>query len=209
MYSYIKGQITRVLSDRVTLEQGGIGYEIFCDANTLRQASPNGDEIKIWTYLYLRENVMQLYGFTDLEQRTLFELLLSVSGIGPKVALSIISSLSADRFILAVLDNDIKCLTSIKHVGKKSAERMVVDLRDKLKSAKITSVTPSNAPSVALESDLGNGVVDESLAALMVLGYGRSEAECAINRAISDTKAAEQELRLESIIKLALRNLAG
>ncbi len=206
MFSYIKGQITRTLSDRITLEQSGIGYEIFCDANTLRQL-PRDEEAKVWIYLHLRENVMQLYGFADLEQRSLFELLLTVSGIGPKVALSVTGTLSPDRFALAVLNNDLKCLTSIKHVGKKSAERMVLELKDKLKGADLSTSRPAVGGTVFVEEKTG-GVIEESLAALLVLGYGRAEAESAVNRAVADLTETGETLQLELIIKNSLRNLA-
>ena len=133
MYAYIKGELAETNPDHIVIETGGIGYQVFISGQTFEYLPAVGEEIKVYTYLYLREDAMILYGFLTKDDLELFKLLISVSGIGPKGGLAILSALSADDLRFAVLSGDSKAISKAPGVGAKTAQRVILELKDKAK----------------------------------------------------------------------------
>ena len=132
MYAYIKGELAETNPDHIVIETGGIGYQVFISGQTFEYLPTVGEEIKVYTYLYLREDAMILYGFLTKDDLELFKLLISVSGIGPKGGLAILSALSADDLRFAVLSGDSKAISKAPGVGAKTAQRVILELKDKM-----------------------------------------------------------------------------
>ncbi len=198
MYAYIRGKIVTRQMDGLIVDNQGIGYRIMAAPGLLEKFPAKGEETLVHTHLYVREDVQALYGFPTAEDLRLFELLLSVSGIGPKVASTIVGALTPSQFAMAVITGDVKTLTQIRGIGRKGAERLVLELKDKLKGAEIPDMISPTGP-VGIVS---TPVQSEAINALMVLGYTGSEAVQAV------VAVYDQDNSLEQIIKLALRQLA-
>ncbi|MBP5181343.1 MAG: Holliday junction branch migration protein RuvA [Clostridiales bacterium] len=206
IYSYIRGTVIDKGEDKIVLDNAGIGYEIICPYSISGSLSPVGDEAKVWIYQSVREDDITLYGFSTHEMKEMFLSLIEVSGIGPKVAHSICSQVEPDRFALAVVGGDVNYLTSVKGLGKKGAERIVLELKDKLKKAGIggskTSVkvqAPSSGTSVSSQD---GGIISDAVEALVVLGYKEQVAAEAISNCYEDGNT------LQDLIKKALKSLA-
>lgn len=202
MYSYIKGELVKITDDMVVVENNGIGYEIICPFALSSKLGHVGTDVCVWLYQSVREDDISLYGFSEPEQKDMFLLLITVSGIGPKVAHSICSQLTPDKFALAVMGSDVKALTGVKGLGKKGAERIVLELKDKLKDM------IANNPSVVVASDgdndtvISSSVAADAVEALMVLGYKQADAANAVSSVYSE------DMDLQSVIRSALKSLA-
>lgn len=201
MYSYIKGVLTDMETDLIVVEAGGIGYNIYIPGAVFDYLPSVGEEVKIYTYLQVREDAMQLYGFLTKEDLRVFKLLLGVSGIGPKGALAILSVMTTDDLRFAILGDDAKAIAKAPGVGAKTAQRVILELRDK--------ISIEDAFEQKLESTLAKtensakGAKNEAVQALVALGYSSSEALKAINGIeITD------ETDVEDILKAALKNMA-
>lgn len=194
MFYYISGILKKVHNNFVVIDCGGIGYKIFTSFNSIKALPQIGENTLLNTHLYVREDIFDIYGFVTSEEQKLFEMLISVSGVGPKAALSILSSVSPADFARAVVLNDAKTITKAQGIGIKLAQRIIIDLKDKLKSATV------EAASEAIENEAFD-VNDEAVQALVVLGYSPSDARVAVK------KAKENADNLEDIIKLSLKNL--
>ncbi len=195
MFHYIKGEITETEPNAVIIECGGIGYRASVSAQTLSRCCRASGIVKLYTYLNVREDGMDLFGFADIEELTAFRLLISVSGVGPKAAISILSIFTPEKFALAVRTEDVHALSKASGVGAKTAARIVLELRDKVAKhldVSETSVSPSG-------QDL-RGKLDEAQNALLVLGYTRAEAQAAL-------RGIDSNADLETIIRLALSKL--
>jgi len=201
MYAYIKGMLVAKDSESVIVEAGGIGYAIFAPLSTIEALGQTGSEVKVFTYLHVREDAMSLYGFATNEELGMFKLLLSVSGVGPKVALSLISAISPSKFSLAVITNDVKTLTQAQGIGAKTAQRIILELKDKI-SKEQQADTQKDERLLKDTRVSGRSRVSEAVSALMVLGYSAAEANKAIAAVYSD------DLDLETIIRNALKGLA-
>lgn len=199
MYAYIKGTLEARGKDHIIIEAGGIGYKVFVPMTTLEAAGEPGREFKVFTYLYVREDVMSLFGFGTQEELGMFELLLTVSGVGPKVALSLLSAVSPSRFGLAVITDDAKTLTMAQGVGAKVAQRIILELKDKIKKEQL-AMAAGNVQDKSKASQ-GGSRLSEAVSALMVLGYSPAEASSAVASVYSD------ELDLETIIRNSLKGL--
>ena len=197
MYAFIRGTVVTRQVDSLVLENQGIGYRIFASPELLARFPARGEQALVHTYLYLREDIMALYGFPSIEDLNLFELLLTVSGIGPKVASTIVGTFTPGQFAMAVLSGDAKTLTQVRGIGRKGAERLILELKDKLKGADLPA---SFAVQSASPAD-GQSIQAEAASALVVLGYSGTEA----GRAVA--AVAEQDSGLEDMIRLALRQL--
>lgn len=195
MYAYIKGQVVLRALDFLVVENGGVGYKIQASAGSLERFPATGEQVTVHTHLYVREDQMALYGFPEREDLNMFELLLTVSGIGPKVASTIVGTLPPSQFALAVITGDAKALTQIRGIGRKGAERLILELKDKLKGS--ADELPAAVAAVS-----GTSVQSDAINALIVLGYSGSEAAQAVGRVAADESAG-----LEDIIRLALRQL--
>lgn len=201
MIASIQGRIVRKSEEHVIIEQGGIGYRLDIAPSAVSSLPPAGETVKLYTYLHVRENEIGLFGFTTEDQKNLFELLQTVSGVGPRLAMQVVDTLSPDAFALAILQNDIEKLTQVKGIGKKGAARMVLELTDKLKKSAIAvpDIVAKAAPAEGAVED----EVSEVIAALLVLGYSSSEAHDAVKRA----RPVEEDT-VETLLRRALGQLA-
>jgi len=199
MFAYIKGKIAYKRNEYIVVEANGIGYKIFTSLSTIQSVGAVGEEVMIYTYLYVREDIISLYGFFTQEELNMFELLISVSGVGPKVAISLLSSVTPSKFSLAVITDDIKTLTKAPGIGKKTAQRIILELKDKIKKEQLADVNGAEEENIPTGSE--NSRIPEAISALMVLGYTPLEASKAVSAVYSD------DMDLESIIKNALKGL--
>ena len=184
-------------SNYVVIDVGGIGYKIFMATKAIETLGEIGKIVKVHTHYYVREDNISLYGFNTNEELRMFELLLQVSGIGAKSAIAMLSEISPSSFALAVISDDISQLVKIPGIGKKTAARIVLELKDKLKTEEAITKTEEVKLSITNEEE-----TSEAIAALQVLGYTKREIEKALENV--DTK----NLQLEEIIKQGLKNLA-
>ena len=200
MYYYVSGAVAHIEPYLAVVDSGGVGYACRTTSYTLSQIK-KGDKVKLFTYLSVREDAMELYGFGTQEELNLFEQLISVSGVGPKAALGILSSSSPADLAMRIITGDEKALTAAQGVGKKTAQRVILELKDKL--AKGQSISASgesvSGPAVTI---IPQNKRSEAAAALAVLGYSQSE----INIALSGIDMDGQPL--EQVIRQALKRMA-
>ena len=197
MFAYIKGSLEQKSNNYVVIDVGGIGYKIFMATKAIEALVEIGEIVTVHTHYYVREDNISLYGFNTNEELRMFELLLQVSGIGAKSAIAMLSEISPSSFALAVISDDISQLVKIPGIGKKTAARIVLELKDKLKTEEAITKTEEVKLSITNEEE-----TSEAIAALQVLGYTKREIEKALENV--DTK----NLQLEEIIKQGLKNLA-
>lgn len=198
MFAYINGKLEYKMEGYVIVDVHGIGYKIFMSQTGIDRLGNIGENVKIHTYLKVREDDMSLFGFNTVEELSMFELLISVSGIGAKTALAMLSCIEPSKFALAVITNDLKTLTKIPGIGAKSAQRIVLELKDKLKTEK--AVEPGINSEIT-ESTEKNNKIEDAISALQVLGYNRKEIEKAFE------KIEISELSVEDLIKKGLQLL--
>ena len=196
MFSYIKGKLVSKLVNYIIVEVGGIGFKIFMSTSSISKLNEN-EEVKIHTYMQVKEDDISLYGFITSEELRMFELLISVSGIGAKSAITMLSSITPSSFALAIVSNDIKSLTKIPGIGNKTAQRIVLELKDKLKTEE--SISNDNEEIIVAIKD--DNKSSEAVQALKVLGYTNSEIEKVLGKI--DTNS----MTVEDIIRTALINL--
>ncbi|MBC7960839.1 MAG: Holliday junction branch migration protein RuvA [Vallitaleaceae bacterium] len=200
MIAYIKGSLEAIGEDHIVIDNSNLGYEIRVPLSLLNELPKLGEDLKVFTYLYVREDAMQLYGFISEADLAVFKLLLTVSGIGPKGALGILSCLTSDALAYAVMTDDDVAISKAPGIGKKTAQRVIIDLKDKLKVADLQTIGKSNA---TLNSPVSEekGMMNEAVAALIALGYTNSEA-------LKVTKNIKTFDSVEDILKQALKQLA-
>ena len=203
MIAYIKGEVIEIEEDKLILECGTIGYNISMPASALDGTLRPGQEVKIHTHLHVREDAMQLYGFLTRDDLKMFRMLLGVSGIGPKAALGILSGLSADELRFAVLSDDVKTISRAPGVGKKTAQKMILELKDKLdlQEAFETKTMHVQDSSQAETGDLADAR-KEAVQALTALGYSGSEALRAVKQV-----DMSPDMNVEEILKQALKKM--
>jgi Holliday junction DNA helicase RuvA len=192
MIAKISGRLVEKFPTRIVVEVGGIGYEIQIPLSTFEKLGALGENISLFTHLHVREDALQLFGFAAETEKRLFQHLLSVSGIGPKLAQSILSGCSVEMFCRYVTQNEIAALQEIPGIGKKTAERLVLELRDRL-----ARWTPEGVAATPVIS----GIEEECVSALVSLGYARSAAQ----KAVAQVRREAGELPVEELIKRALR----
>lgn len=201
MFAYIKGVLAAKGHDYVVVDTGAIGYRIFVPANALERFGSVGSEVKMHTHLNVREDGWFLFGFLTEEELKMFEQLIKVSGVGPKAAMSIVSSMHPSQFGLAVLTDDVNAFVKAPGIGKKTAMRIILELKDKLKKEKGSDVEALSRSEI-IDIDKPAGKIQEAAGALIMLGYSVQEANRAVSRVFSDDKS------LEDIIRDALKSLA-
>lgn len=201
MYSYFKGELVEKNEDSIVIETGQIGYLIYVPGQVLDYLPSIGETIKIYTYLHVREDAMILYGFLTKDDLKVFKLLLGVSGIGPKGALSILSVMTTDDLRFAVLGDDAKTIAKAPGVGAKTAARLILELKDKLSLQDALDQTlEKNQDLTFNESNL---VKKEAIQALVALGYSSTEA----TKVLSSIEIGENTT-VEDLLKLALKQMA-
>jgi len=194
MYSYIKGYLTEIEQGHIVVEAGGVGYGICIPASVLQELPPIGTEIKIHTHFSVREDGQTLYGFLYKEDREMFRSLITVSGIGPKGALSILGIMQPDDLRMAIACGDVKSISQAPGIGKKTAERVILDLRDKM-TASAASVPVAASVSEA-QTGRNQGPIAEAIEALTMLGFSRMEAGRAVGMInLSDDMTTEDVIR--------------
>lgn len=195
MFAYIKGSLEVKSINYVVVENGGIGYKIYMSAKSIGTIGNIGDNIKVYTHYHVREDDISLYGFNSEEELRMFEILINVSGVGVKSALTMLSDITPSSFALAVINDDVTRLTKVPGVGKKTAQRLILELKDKLKSEDIP------CEEIKVEENKDNNINNDAVVALQVLGYSKKEAETVLEKV--DTK----DLSIEETIKEALKYL--
>ncbi len=199
MISRITGSLIRRELDLIEIQTaGGLSYEIHIPLTTLESLPEVGESVTIHTSLVVKEELWQLFGFSSFYERKIFERLLTANGVGPSLAIGLLSSLSTDRLVRAIIDKDIATLQSVPRVGKKKAERLVLDLSDK-----IGTVTGGDVKNVSATSPSTNA--DEAIRALMSLGYSNIEADRAVRKALDDNTAKNTA----ELIRISLLKISG
>lgn len=198
MFAYMKGTLEVKTVGYVVIEVAGIGYKIFMSEPAIEKLGEIGDTVKVHTYLKVREDDVSLFGFNTNEELRMFELLLSVSGVGAKSAITILSNITPSSFALAVIADDVGKLKQLPGIGAKTAQRLILELKDKLKGEQIEEDKLDKMQ----ETLLDNHKSTEAIAALQVLGYSRKEIEKALE------KVDKENLTVEDIIRKGLYNLA-
>ena len=193
MIAQIKGRLIEKTPTYVVIDCNGVGYEIKISLNTFSKIG-DSEVCTLLTHFVVREDAQLLYGFKEASERELFRLLISVSGVGSATAMMILSSLSSNETKQAILNNDVNTLKSVKGIGAKSAERIIIDLRDKIGKIDDSSM---------ISSTISNTVKEEALSALVMLGFAKNSAEKALNKVMS----TGDELTVEELIKGTLKNL--
>ena len=202
MYAFIEGEVCEKLNGSLVLLASGVGWQLNCSNNTLQVAPPVGEKMRCYTYLSVREDAMELFGFATREEKEMFLQLTSVSGIGPKTALGVLGAMPLRDLNLAILLGDVNALSRAPGIGKKTAQRIALELKDKISQADVSAAAaPSQgaAAAAALSSD----AVTEAIEALIALGYSSTEARNAISQIKDQTDKPEE------LIRLALRAMAG
>ena len=202
MIAFVRGTAVDMTENSVIVEAGGIGYEIYMTGTDLSQIHM-GEEVKIHTYFNVREDAMQLFGFLSKDELQMFRLLLGVNGIGPKAALGVLAGLTADELRFAVLSDDAKTISKAPGIGKKTAQKLILELKDKLKLEDAFEKKLAHEQEAAAIS--GTNILDgskEAVEALVALGYSSTDALRAV-RKVTDVPPDD----VEAILKAALKNL--
>lgn len=196
MFAYIKGNLEVKSTNYVVIENGGIGYKIFMSNKSIGTIGNIGDNVKVYTHYHVREDNISLFGFNSDEELRMFEILINVSGVGAKSALTMLSDITPSSFAIAVINDDITRLTKIPGIGKKTAQRLILELKDKLKKEDISG------EQIELDEDeKDENINQDAITALQVLGYSKKEAETVLK------KIDTQKLSIEEILKQALKIL--
>ncbi len=200
MFSYIKGTLEEVSPEAVTVDTAGIGWRLLVPASVLDSLPPLGSEVKLYTSFQVREDDMTLYGFLSRQDRTMFEMLLMVSGVGPKAAMGILSALTPDELRMAIVAGDARTISKAQGIGAKTAQRVILDLKDRISPEDILTGSLSS-PGTQKDASQPASITD-SIEALMALGFSMAEASGAVRRVEG---AAEKSS--DAIIKEALKYL--
>ena len=201
MLAYIKGSLEIKTSDYVVIDVGGLGYKVNMSKRALERVGNIGETIKVYTYYRVREDDISIFGFNTNEELRMFELLLSVSGVGAKVALTILSNIEIAEFALAVITEDVTKIVKIPGIGKKSAQRIILELKDKLKEQQLAE-SEEQEEVKEIKQEKNTEAVEEAISALQILGYGKKEIEKAFE------KLANKNVSVEELIKKGLTILS-
>lgn len=202
MIAHITGKLIQKQPMSVIVDVGGVGYELTVPLSTFYDLGEPGDEVSLRAFTYVREDALQLYGFRTEREKRLFMMLISVSGIGPKLAITVLSGLSADELILAIRSENLPKLVGIPGVGKKTAERLLVELKDK--AVKLATPEMEEQLKAGAIVSVGDAMREDVISALVNLGYQRGAAEKAVMGVLEETPGASFEVTL----KQSLRKLA-
>ncbi len=191
MIGFLRGNVAARTADACFVDVAGVGYRLACSATTLAALPPDGGEVKLWTHVHVREDVLALFGFATESEQRIFEALLGVNGVGPKVALQVCSAFTPDALRKALVTDDVAAISAVPGIGKKTAQRMVLDLKEKLAlpDLEVVGVRPD--------------ALSKARSALENLGYSSGEVRVALSEA-----GPADEATVEDIVKSALRVLA-
>ncbi len=196
MISYVRGELAAVEEQKAIVDVGGIGYGIYMPNQALSRLPRPGNEVKIYTYFSVREDAMQLFGFLTRDDLEIFRLVIGVSGIGPKGGLNILSSMSPDELRFAVMSGDAKAISAAPGIGKKTAEKLILELKDKINIEEMLD-RAAYGESVPAENEAaaGEGIQAEAVQALVALGYGSAESMKAVKKAADGCESVEELLK--------------
>ena len=201
MLAYIKGTLEMKMTGYIVIDVGGLGYKVYMSDSGIEKLGNTGDTIKVHTYYKVREDDISIFGFNTLEELKMFELLISVSGVGAKTALGMLAVCEPTEFALAVITEDVKTLTQMPGIGAKSAQRIILELKDKIKKEQqiqeLTKATGKiGGAKTKLEEKIENEErIDEAIAALQVLGYNKREIEKAFDKLVKENMTTEELIR--------------
>lgn len=199
MIAFVSGILEMKLNGYIVIDVGGVGYKVFMSEASIDALGELGDKVKVYTHHHVREDDISLYGFLTMEELNMFELLISVSGVGAKSALSILANIEPSSFALAVISNDTSKLVKIPGVGAKTAARIILELKDKLKNQDLVDKKKDVVKKINIDEEN----VDEAISALQVLGYNRKDIEKVFEKIELDS------LSLEEMIKQGLKYLSA
>ncbi len=206
MIGYLKGEVAAIYEDRIVIEVGGIGYNVFMPGSSLDLIDGIGITVKVYTYLSVREDAMTLYGFLTKDDLDLYKMLITVNGIGPKGALALLSVMTAEELKFAILSGDAKQIGKAPGVGPKTAQRVIIDLKDKIDTSAVFAGAADGG--IISETSEGKGMLskvrEEAAEALVALGYSQSDSY----KAVRSVDTAEDS-DVESVLKRALSYLSG
>ena len=205
MIAHLSGTLLSKQATSVIVDVSGVGYEVNIPLSTFYDLENEGSNVKLRIYTHVKEDALQLYGFKTARERELFINFISVSGIGPKLGIALLSGMSADELIACIKSNNLARLTLIPGVGKKTAERLIVDLREKMAALSVAQVEEPGGKTKASEEPTEDSVRSEALSGLMNLGYQRSAAEKAVDAALAEGG----DITVESILKRSLRKIGS
>lgn len=197
MFSYIKGNLEGKNIDNIIVDVGGIGFKIYMSANSINRVGETGNAVKVYTYMRVMEDDISLYGFCTSEELKMFEQLIGVSGVGAKSALNILANITPSSFALAIISGDVNTLKSLPGIGAKSAQRMILELKDKMKTQ--DAIATESSP--VFNTIVKNDKMRDAIEALQVLGYARKD----IDLAVANIDSAN--MSVEDIIKQGLKYL--
>lgn len=201
MISYIQGELAALEDDKIIVDVGGVGYGIYMSAQTMSLLPRPGSQVKIHTYMNVKEDCMQLFGFLTGDDLQVFKLVIGVNGIGPKGGLSILSQLTPDDLRFAVVSNDVKAICAAPGIGKKTAEKLILELKDKLSIEDVLEKGFSDENNSQVQS--GNSEIQQdTVQALIALGYGSTEAL----KAVKQVEITEG-MNTESVLRQALKHM--
>ncbi len=200
MIGFVKGILDTVREDRIYVDNNGIGFEILVPGSVASALPQVGNEVKIYTYTYVREDILQLYGFLTRDELEMFKLLITVNGIGPKVGLGILSAMNVDSLRFAILADDAKSIAKAPGIGAKTASKLILELKDKCHLEDI--LEPSGELAGSENATADNEARNEAIQALVALGYTATEASTAVRK----VKAAE-DMTVEDILKQSLKEI--
>ncbi|MFA5103620.1 MAG: Holliday junction branch migration protein RuvA [Candidatus Margulisiibacteriota bacterium] len=200
MISFVEGILDSIEPSKIAVNVGGVGYGITVTSSVLKNLPPKGQKIRILTYLNVKEDALQLFGFSSKEERGLFLQLLSVSGIGPKGAMNIVSSFELNQLVTAIVKADVDMLTAAQGIGKKTAQRVIVELREKISKA-----YSLDASSGIFDASTDSPMLKDAVSALMALGYASKEARKAVSKGVDELSPGAS---VEDLIKYSLKSLS-
>ena len=201
MVSYVRGELVAIEEEKVIIDVNGVGFGIFMPAQSMNYLPMIGEEVRLHTYMNVREDAIQLFGFLTKDDLKVFKLVISVSGIGPKGGLSILSQLSPDDLRFAVMANDSKAIAKAPGIGKKTAEKLIIELKDKLSIEDVLNKVDDSETIIA-NTGASNEIQAEAVQALVALGYGNTESMKAVKKVQTD-----ENTTVEEVLKLALKNM--
>lgn len=201
MIAFVKGILDTVAEDRIVVENNGVGFEIFVPGSVAQALPQAGNAVKIYTYTYVREDILQLYGFLTRDEMDMFKLLITVNGIGPKGALGILTVMDADTLRFAILSDDSKSIAKAPGIGAKTASKLILELKDK---CHLEDMLESGVSAVKAsgQENTDNDARNDAIQALVALGYSATEAAAAVRRT-----DVTPDMTVEDILKLSLKNL--
>lgn len=199
MIGYLKGKVINITAETALILVGGVGYEVYCSGSAFSKMT-QGQECEIFTYLQVSEqNGVTLFGFSDLKEKEMFLKLISVSGVGPKIGLAVLTYMDSAQVVSAIATGDVKALSSVKGLGKKTAERLILELKDSVAAMPVIPIVDGNPAPITSKVSSGD---EDAIIALTSLGFSRAEAERAVLRAKSNGANT-----VEEVIMAALKSM--